>query len=357
MKKLFCIVFVFLLTLPFVGCGSTAADQKSNSKETMALTATEAPLEDSDILMFSTPSPAPTPTPEPTPSPTPALPAYTVEPLKEQSGYVTASGVNLRSGPHTAYDVLSILDFHTKLTITGKSEAWYQVECLDAVGFLSEEFVALGAIPTPKPTPKPFEVVKMASTTGYVNSGSVNFRTGPGRSYDIISECERYDKLTITGTSGDWYRVKYNKKTGYMLKSYVRIGLSPKGYASVGKYTSADVLILAQIAYCENARGVEEGYKAVASVVLNRVHSGKYPNTIEKVIFQGNGAQFSPADNANKLRLTKPSDQCVKAVSEVLRNGSILPSNVMYFRTASKGTVWGSVRVYYDTFGGNCYFT
>lgn len=353
MKKIVCALLLFLLILQSYGCNS-ATEQEDDSTAVMALTPSED-AEESDILLFT--DPPPTATPAPTPSHTPTLPPYSVEQLDEKSGYVTASGVNLRSGPNTAYEVLSVLDTHTKLTVIGQSEEWYQVKYQDSIGFLSNEFVAIGAVPTPKATPKPFEVTKMSSTLGYVNSGTVNFRSGPGRSYDIIAECERYDKLTITGTSGDWYRVKYNKKTGYILKSYVRIGLSPKNYASVGSYTSADVLILAQIAYRENARGVEEGYKAVASVVLNRVHSGKYPNTIEKVVFQGNGAQFSPAENANKLRLTKPSDLCVKAVSEVLKNGSTLPSNVMYFRTASKGTNWGSTRVYYGTYGGNCYFS
>ncbi|MDR1620068.1 MAG: cell wall hydrolase, partial [Clostridiales bacterium] len=85
--------------------------------------------------------------------------------------------------------------------------------------------------------------------------------------------------------------------------------------------------------------------------------SSKFPNSIERVIFQGSGAQFSPADNANKLRLSRPSDMCVRAVRDVLLNGSILPSEVMYFRTASKGTEWASSRAYYNTYGGNCFFS
>ena len=47
----------------------------------------------------------------------------------------------------------------------------------------------------------------------------------------------------------------------------------------------------------------------------------------------------------------------LQAVREVMESGSILPSNVMYFRTARKGTDWASSRTYYGTYGGNCYFS
>lgn len=310
------------------------------------------------VIEAPTPTPPPPPTPTATPEPTPPpLPTYSVEQMKKKKGYVNADGVNLRSGPDTAYEVVEVLDAHTVVTLTGKSGDWYQATCEKGDGFLSAEFVMMGAVPTPTPTPRPYTVTKLDRVTGYITSKDVNFRAGPHKSYEVLVQAERYDTLSITGESEDWYRVRYKSKTGYIAKRYVRVGISPKEYESAGKYSSADVLLMAQIAYRESARGNTEGYKAVASVVLNRVRSSKWPSTIEKVIFQGKGAQFSPAENENRLRLTKPSKACVAAVCDVMANGSILPSEVMYFRTARKGTSWASSRTYYATYGGNCYFS
>lgn len=356
---------LFACALLLAGCAAKAERNAAQEEDTLllapegaagAVAGAATQEEDDAVLAFEAPTPSPTPAVTPAPTPTP-LPTFTVETLEKQQGYVMANGVNLREGPHTAYEVKTVLDANTQLTIIGKAAEWYQVECEAQQGFLSAEFVGLGPVPTPKPTAVPYKVERMSSTTAYVNASTVNFRAGPHRSYDILAEAERYERVTITGTSGDWYRVKYNKKTGYMLKSYVRIGLSPANYKGAGSYSAADVLLMAQIAYRESARGDSDGYKAVASVILNRIHSSKYPSSVEKVVFQGNGAQFSPAENPNKLRLTKPSDACVQAVSEVMANGSILPSNVMYFRTASKGTSWSSARTYHATYGGNCYFS
>ncbi|MDR1619831.1 MAG: SH3 domain-containing protein, partial [Clostridiales bacterium] len=207
------VIFAFL-----AGCAGADEDTPLNgTAKVMALAPDGDAQYESNALEIFTPTPAP-----PTPVPTPAPPAYTVDTIDAQEGYVVGNGVNMRSGPHTDYDILAVLRAGDSITITGASGDWYRIVFDETEGFLSGEFAGFGAAPTPKPTPKPFEVTKMNSTTAFVNAGSVNFREGPGRSYAIIGECARYEKVTITGVSGDWYRVKYNKQTGFMLKTYVR---------------------------------------------------------------------------------------------------------------------------------------
>lgn len=66
-------------------------------------------------------------------------------------------------------------------------------------------------------------------------------------------------------------------------KTLAALGLSN---SSTGKYTSSDLYLLAKCVYAE-ARGESyTGQVAVAAVILNRVKSPSFPNTISGVIYQ-----------------------------------------------------------------------
>ncbi len=56
-----------------------------------------------------------------------------------------------------------------------------------------------------------------------------------------------------------------------------------------------DLTLLASIIYCEAGNQSYEGMVAVGAVVMNRVYSSSFPNTISEVIYQS--GQFTPASN------------------------------------------------------------
>lgn len=68
--------------------------------------------------------------------------------------------------------------------------------------------------------------------------------------------------------------------------------------SSKAKYTKAELKYLTAIIYCEAGNQSTKGKVAVANVVLNRVKSKKYPNSIKKVIYQK--YQFSPTRTKSK---------------------------------------------------------
>lgn len=98
------------------------------------------------------------------------------------------------------------------------------------------------------------------------------------------------------------------------------------------KYTDSELRYMTAIIYCE-ARGESyQGKKAVGIVVMNRVRSDKFPDTVKKVIYQS--GQFAPVRNGsldsaldkydkmeNKSKFTGAMKTCQKAAKEVL-NGS-----------------------------------
>lgn len=92
----------------------------------------------------------------------------------------------------------------------------------------------------------------------------------------------------------------------------------------------SDAYLLGAIIQCESEGEPYEGKLAVGSVVLNRVKSSYFPNTISGVIYQG--GQFSPvASGRLAYRLEAGvNSECLQAAQEVL-NGSITV-NCLYFR-------------------------
>lgn len=91
--------------------------------------------------------------------------------------------------------------------------------------------------------------------------------------------------------------------------------------------TSEEREMLARLVYREGNVESYECQKAIASVVINRWVSGRWGDTLEKVVYAEN--QFSPADLLYK---TTPNETNYQAVDEVLRYGCTIPSYVMFFR-------------------------
>ena len=99
--------------------------------------------------------------------------------------------------------------------------------------------------------------------------------------------------------------------------------------------SDSDLYLLGAIIQCEADGEPYEGKLAVGSVVMNRVRSSYFPNTVSGVIYQS--GQFSPvASGRYALRLEQGvNNTCMQAAQEVL-NGNITNS-CLYFRTVIDG--------------------
>ncbi|MBU5454929.1 cell wall hydrolase [Caproiciproducens sp. MSJ-32] len=89
--------------------------------------------------------------------------------------------------------------------------------------------------------------------------------------------------------------------------------------------TENDINLMAQVVYAESKGEPYEGKVAVASVILNRVLSPGFPNTIEEVIFQPNA--FSCVIDG-KISVT-PTQECYDAVYDAIRGND--PTNEALF--------------------------
>lgn len=103
---------------------------------------------------------------------------------------------------------------------------------------------------------------------------------------------------------------------------------------------ASEKTLLAAIIQCEAGGESYEGKLAVGSVVINRVRSSYFPNSIAGVIYQS--GQFSPVASGRfaTVLAAGPDSTCVQAATEVL--GGRITVDCLYFRR-NTGTIDGLV--------------
>lgn len=65
-----------------------------------------------------------------------------------------------------------------------------------------------------------------ASESGTVTADNVNFRQKASSSAEIIQSLKKGASLTVEGTEGDFYKVRYNSIEGYVSKQFVKVNTS-----------------------------------------------------------------------------------------------------------------------------------
>lgn len=112
-----------------------------------------------------------------------------------------------------------------------------------------------------------------------------------------------------------------------------------------------DEYLLAKIAMAEAEDQSTEGKALVMLVVLNRVNSGSFPDTVSDVIFD-NG-QFSPVADG-RYDAVEPNEDCWKAL-DLIQSGWDESQGALYFESKSKSE-WHRKNLQYLFQSGSHYF-
>jgi N-acetylmuramoyl-L-alanine amidase len=128
----------------------------------------------------------------------------------------------------------------------------------------------------------------------------------------------------------------------------------------VGDINDRELYLLAKMIECEARYEPYEGKVAVGSVILNRVKSSRFPNTVEGVIFQK--GQFQPMVDGG-WESKEPSALAFKAAKEALKgkkpvgNNGQTVGNALFFiyeELASESAIkWFKNNLRYITTIGN----
>lgn len=172
---------------------------------------------------------------------------------------------------------------------------------------------------------------------GYM-TGSADGKYGE-KTRDAVILFQKRNGLTVDG------------RVGKATAAALGVTLTSSTSSSASTIVSADQKLLAKLVYAE-ARG--ESYKgqvAVAAVVLNRVASSSFPNTISGVIYQ-TGA-FSCVSNGS-INNT-PNDTAIRAALDAMNGWDPTNGCLYYYNPGKTSDSWIRTRTVVTVIG-NHYF-
>lgn len=128
------------------------------------------------------------------------------------AGEVSASILNIRSGPGTDNSIISTVRSGSTVVVLEKStDAWYKISYNGTVGYVSSQYLT------------GVSQVKDFNASGKVNDSGVRYRTGPSTSDSILGSLGSGTAVSIVGINNGWFKIVYNGVTGYMRSDYIDI--------------------------------------------------------------------------------------------------------------------------------------
>ncbi len=244
------------------------------------------------------------------------------------------SALNVRSDASEDADKVGKLYKDCGGTVLERQNGWTKIQSGNIVGWASDQYLLFGE-----------DAVSLANDVGRmiatVDTEAVRVRREPGTESDVLGNLPRGEIVeVISQDENGWVCVDYDGEDGWVSSEYVSLDFlidtgetmdeikareeaerEAKRHVNYGQYTTdADTtLLLAALIYCEAGGESYEGQLAVGAVVMNRVRSSAYPDSIHGVIYAS--GQFTPALNGKVNRVYesgKIKESCVRAAEEAI---------------------------------------
>ena len=229
-------------------------------------------------------------------------------------------------------------------TIVKEGKEWTKVKSGDVKGYVKNDYLIYGL--------KAYEnAKKVCKKYAYVQTDGLRVRSEADEEAKVLSVADKGDRLLFNKDAekkDGWVAVTVKAGDGYVSAEFVKVKLGTSEAVSIEEEIAAqkakaaaqnspmsasvdDTTLLAAIIQCEAGSEPYEGQVAVGAVVLNRVRSGRWPNSISGVIYQR--GQFGPARNGSLARVLSNgniSGSCKNAAAEALA-GSDPTGGKMFF--------------------------
>lgn len=128
---------------------------------------------------------------------------------------VASSVLNVRTGPSTNYNILTVLYYGQVVEVIGRNSAntWVKVQLWNTQGWVSAALVylnvhisslpALDQPPAPPPPPA-------SGPTAVVTTGALNVRSGPGVNYSVLAKLYNGNSVAAIGrnSANTWLKVR-----------------------------------------------------------------------------------------------------------------------------------------------------
>lgn len=152
-------------------------------------------------------------------------------------------------------------------------------------------------------------------------TGSVDGIYG-SQTVSAVKSFQKKNRLTVDGIAGT--------------QTLKAMGITSSSSSSSSSNNSSNVNLLARVVYGEARGEPYTGQVAVAAVVLNRVKSSKFPNSISGVVYQS-GAFDAVADG--QINMT-PDTTAKKAAQDALNGWDPSYGAIYYFNPSTATNKW-----------------
>ncbi len=173
------------------------------------------------------------------------------------------------------------------------------------------------------------EVQRRLKQWGYYN-GAVDGVFGAGTKKAVIA-FQKKNGLTADGVVG-----KATYKALGMNSSYNVLENQVPSVSGVNGFSEADVYLLARTIYAEGRGEPYTGQVAIGAVVMNRIRSKSFPNTVAGVVYQKNA--FTAVSDG-QINLT-PNDTAMKAARDAINGWDPSGGALYYYNPAVATSAW-----------------
>lgn len=256
--------------------------------------------------------------------------------------------MNVRAEADEESDKVGLLYKDCGGRILERKDGWTRLRSGDLVGWASDDYLLFGE-----------DAETLANDVGnlivQIETDTLCVRQEPDVEADAVGFIPRDEELEIIEVlDEEWISVDYEGETGYVSSEFVDIDFhidegetmvaikkreeeerkakltANRGAVVVG---GDDTRLLAALIYCEAGIETYNGKLAVGAVVMNRVRSAAYPNTVSGVIFAS--GQFTPALNGKVARVYGGDipESCWEAARAAI-NGETNVGGATHFRRA-----------------------
>ena len=174
------------------------------------------------------------------------------------------------------------------------------------------------------------EVQRRLKQWGYYN-GNVDGVFGAGTRTAVI-KFQKKNGLKADGVVG----AATYKALGMNSSYQVLAGKNQNTAQSTGGFSSSEVYLLAKTIYAEGRGEPYTGQVAIGAVVLNRVRSNDFPNTISGVVYQKHA--FTAVSDG-QINLT-PNETAMKAARDAINGWDPTGGALYYYNPAVATSSW-----------------